>query len=181
MEDLFSILIAVGAIYGFYRWFNSSTAPASSSSSSSNGGGLSNIRQADVQALRTLFPQIDNSALVYDLMETRSIERTAENVLRRGRLTTPPYGFQLPSHLVVEPLSESLPNNTGNSTSSTKDTHKNLIKKYNLEDKDVDSINVNNGWGTTTGERDRQFKERKAKMILEARRKLIDKKKREVA
>lgn len=38
MEDLFSILIAVGAIYGFYRWFNSSAAPASSNSA----GGLSN-------------------------------------------------------------------------------------------------------------------------------------------
>ncbi|TIB65191.1 hypothetical protein E3P78_00691 [Wallemia ichthyophaga] len=139
------------------------------------------LAAAAAVAMAVAYPIIDNSALVYDLMETRSIERTAENVLRRGRLTTPPYGFQLPSHLVVEPLSESLPNNTGNSTSSTKDTHKNLIKKYNLEDKDVDSINVNNGWGTTTGERDRQFKERKAKMILEARRKLIDKKKREVA
>lgn len=91
----------------------------------------------------------------------------------------PPSDFQLPSHLVVEPLSESLPN-TSNTSRASNSASRNLIQKYNLENKDVDFINVDNGWGATTSERDRQFKDRKAKMILEARRKLIDKKKREV-
>ncbi|TIC13668.1 hypothetical protein E3Q10_01354 [Wallemia mellicola] len=172
MEDLFSILIAVGAIYGFYRWFSS----ASSYSLPSNSNGLSNIRQADVQALRTLFPQIDNASLVYDLVQTRSIERTAENVLRRGRLAQPPSGFTLPSHLDVEPLTETL---TTSRAATGKDAS-NLIEKYHLKDKDSTAINPSASWGNTTTEREKAFKDRKAKMILEARKKLIDKKKSEI-
>ena len=97
----------------------------------------------------------------------------------------PPSGFSLPSHLIVEPLTETAPinsNSNSNSASGTPSnkTNKNLIEKYNLENRDVDSIQVDKGWAATTGERDKQLKERKAKMILDARKKLIEKKKREV-
>ena len=88
----------------------------------------------------------------------------------------PPSNFHLPSHLDVVPLTESL----SRPSSEKKKDDGNLIKKYDLEDKDGNDINVTPSWGTTSNEREKTFKDRKAKMILDARKRLIDKKKNEI-
>ncbi|KAJ1028422.1 hypothetical protein NDA16_001589 [Ustilago loliicola] len=158
------------------------------------------VPQHMVDSVKTLFPHISDASIRYDLQRSGSVEATCERILNEGGLPSPPAGFfgtaepSTPSNAAT--LRAQNANRTPNgaasgsaSSVSTPSKSPNLISRYGLQSRiagsdDLPSTpnshtsNSSHGspssWATTPEERAKLLKDRKEQMILEARRKLLE-------
>ncbi|KAH6856600.1 hypothetical protein B0I37DRAFT_79297 [Chaetomium sp. MPI-CAGE-AT-0009] len=197
LPSLVAILVVSGLIIR-YLFFSSSPSTAAGSGpglasgrTGARGGAggdaaaLSRRREAAVQHIQQMFPQVDRRAALWDLQRTGgSVAATTERILA-GRLETPPITFQPPP-----PPNNGSANNTaaGQAKPAPGPVHPDLITRYNLKDKlgspDSESAGSSSGaetggrganekaWSTNRDERQSLLQRRRDQMILEARRKM---------
>ncbi|KAH6631806.1 CUE domain-containing protein [Chaetomium tenue] len=151
--------------------------------SSRDPGAQLRAREAAVEHIQQMFPQVDRRAALWDLQRSGgSVAATTERILA-GRLETPPITFQPPP-----PPGDS--NGSNNAASRVKPApgpaHRDLITRYNLRNKiraaESDSDEPSSGteaikkggkgWSTNREERQSLLQKRRDQMILEARRKM---------
>ncbi|PWY98535.1 hypothetical protein BCV70DRAFT_201852 [Testicularia cyperi] len=203
MNDSLGAIIAIVVLWAILR-FAFGGGSQSSSGSGMTAPTLNNARgrqvpQHMVDSVRTLFPHISEASIRYDLQRSGSAEATCERILNEGGLPNPPAGF----FGSVEPRSPA-PTSTStsigsgnthaspqtpNASASSKTASKspNLISRYGLQsrlatpEKNHDASSSSapgsspNGWAQTPEERAKILRDRKEKMILEARQKLLEK------
>ncbi|PLW46097.1 hypothetical protein PCANC_11564 [Puccinia coronata f. sp. avenae] len=201
-EDLFSVLAAIGIIALVYRWFT--TSPSNASTGPNSAGTLTALQRRamslprnQVDRLLTMFPQLTENEVRYALVVNRGgVEAVAERVLIRGGLEPPPPNF-FPQTSSPPAMPPSTNNTTGTSSqTSAPKTKPSLIAKLNLEayKEDQDSLfRANKEWSWEdcrarvahpqlhSSSNDDQsigssaLKERKARMVLESRWKMLQK------
>ncbi|KZT54254.1 hypothetical protein CALCODRAFT_18960 [Calocera cornea HHB12733] len=186
MEDLFYIIVAIMIIYVSYRWLfafgNGSVSNAGSAARDTNTAATLGFRPRTVtpeMTVAAMFPDIPEDNIRYDLLRTGSTERTVNSVLEKGFLPPPPPTFvrQPPGQpAAASPAARpaSAPALVTKSTS--------LISRFHLESRIRDKtegeaapINPKAAWEATAEQRQASLAERKAQMILAARKRLLEK------
>ncbi|KAK5070036.1 hypothetical protein LTR64_001870 [Lithohypha guttulata] len=177
-----SIAIVIGLAYLLYRYFTSSSSNGSDPSSSQSRNGL-RFTQAQVDQVANMFPQLSRRDIMWDLQRNRgSVNATVERVLGGRSLDPAPPSFQPP---MPETASQSTSTSSISSLLSGKQqVHPDLITRYKLQDRinssdkgkgvDTSGSASSNSWGATKDERQSALKRRRDEMILEARRKMLE-------
>ncbi|KAI9678445.1 MAG: hypothetical protein M1829_002043 [Trizodia sp. TS-e1964] len=154
-------------------------APSTASRASAGAAGTpTRARDADIEHIEQMFPQLDRRVIMWDLQRNGgSVAATTERVLTGRGLDTPPRSFQ-PLNLArpqASPATSSAP--------SSASSHPDLITRYRLEGKVAAGAGsaaepVENGrrpklpWAASKDERQKLLQRRREEMILEARRKM---------
>ncbi|TEY44711.1 hypothetical protein BOTCAL_0345g00090 [Botryotinia calthae] len=172
------IIILVGAFAVRYLFFSGS----SNGSSGSNRNSASNVRarEADVERIQQMFPQVPRRSIMWDLQRNGgNVVATTERILSGRGLEVPPQSFQPP---LPAPAAAS-----STSTQSSKPTQPDLITRYNLKAKlaeeqaekreaeERESKQKQGGgaaWSSNKNERQALLQKRREEMILAARRKM---------
>ncbi|KAL2135987.1 hypothetical protein VTI74DRAFT_6036 [Chaetomium olivicolor] len=191
LPSLVVILVLSGLIIR-YLFFSSPAGGATSSPSSARAAArndpaaLMRSREAAVERIQQMFPQVDRRTVLWDLQRTGgNIAATTERILA-GRLETPPVTFQPPPPPTSN--NNSVNSNTNsNAQPSSKPvvvpTHPDLITRYNLQDKlnsgdpegsgsGAETTGRSKAWSNDKNERQSLLQRRRDQMILEARRKM---------
>lgn len=160
------------------------------------------VPQHMIDSVKTLFPHIPDASIRYDLQRSGSVEETCERILNEGGLPPPPAGFfgaaESSTTSTAAAVRAQNANRTapltaaaaaGASTGVTTPTKSpNLISRFGLQSRlasdDLTSTPLSNkstssqgspsSWATTPEERARILKDRKEQMILEARKKMLE-------
>ncbi|KAF6767166.1 Ubiquitin system component Cue [Kalmanozyma brasiliensis GHG001] len=158
------------------------------------------VPQHMIDSVKTLFPHIPDASIRYDLQRSGSVEATCERILNEGGLPSPPAGFfstaepSTPSNTAATRAqnNRTTPNAAASasaSTSSTPSKSPNLISRYGLQSRIVSAGDVPgtpdshasssshgspSSWATTPEARAKLLKDRKEQMILEARKKMLE-------
>ncbi|WWC59977.1 uncharacterized protein I303_102540 [Kwoniella dejecticola CBS 10117] len=190
MEDIVPTIIIIAAIYFLVRWFTSGK------SGNNAEGGIRGVTPSMVETVHGAFPHVPIPNIIYSLSRTRSAQATSEEILERGTLQAPPPNFSIPASLLPATTGP-VPSTTNTANSATKASstkNSSLIERYNLsaripshkgKEKDVDSgtstptsvdsFEDKGKWEDSREKREMGLKERKEKMILEARRRMMEK------
>jgi coupling of ubiquitin conjugation to ER degradation protein 1 len=112
-----------------------------------------------IEVVHSIAPHLSEAQIRHDLQRTGSVQETVERVLNEGTLPLPP-GY-------VEPQ------NDGGDERNKVDNIKaeNLLKKYNV-DESASSSGVKTQWSDSAEVRAKSLQEKKAEMILKARKRL---------
>ncbi|KZO90640.1 hypothetical protein CALVIDRAFT_389059 [Calocera viscosa TUFC12733] len=188
MEDLLYIIVAVIIIYVSYRWlFSSGNGAATSSGGPARDANTAatlgfrprNVTPEMVQTVAAMFPDIPEDNIRYDLLRTGSTERTVNSVLEKGFLPAPP-----PTYIRQPPATTVAPSPAARPAAATSSAPKSasLISRFHLEGRIRDSAEGANAqlsskapWEATPEQRQASLSERKAQMILAARKRLLEK------
>lgn len=150
---------------------------------------LARSREAAVERIQQMFPQVERRAILWDLQRTGgNIAATTERILA-GRMELPPISFQPPP-----PPGTSSNNSNGRPSQAAKPAdvpaQPDLITRYNLKDKISAPVQeqkeepapkessasskgaTGKAWSTNKDERQSLLQKRRDQMILEARRKM---------
>ncbi|WWC68983.1 uncharacterized protein I206_102919 [Kwoniella pini CBS 10737] len=190
MEDIVPTIIIIAAIYFLVRWFTSNK------SGDNTQGGIRGVTPSMVETVHGAFPHVPIPNIIYSLSRTRSAQATSEEILERGTLQAPPPNFSIPASLLPASTGPVPVNaNSANSTNKSANTkNSSLIDRYNLASRipshkgkekevdsgtstpsSVDSFDDKGKWEDSKEKREMGLKERKEKMILEARRRMLEK------
>ncbi|TGO57693.1 hypothetical protein BCON_0063g00510 [Botryotinia convoluta] len=172
------IIILVGAFAVRYLFFSGSN----NGSSGSNRNSASNVRarEADVERIQQMFPQVSRRSIMWDLQRNGgNVVATTERILSGRGLEVPPQSFQPPLPAPAAASSTSI--------QSSKPTQPDLITRYNLKAKlaeeqaekreaeERESKQKQGGgaaWSSNKSERQALLQKRREEMILAARRKM---------
>ncbi|ODO06274.1 hypothetical protein L198_01506 [Cryptococcus wingfieldii CBS 7118] len=188
MEDIIATLIIVTAVYFAIRWL------IGGKSSGTAEGGIRGVTPAMVETVHSAFPDIPVPNIIYHLSRTKSAQSTSEEILERGFLAAPPPTFNMPASLLPTTTPPAQVSNTAqpqNTKTASAIKAQSLIDRYNLssrvpslkgKEKAVEenqlaetSANAASKWEDSKEKREMGLKERKEKMILEARRRMLEK------
>ncbi|WVQ73867.1 hypothetical protein IAR50_003448 [Cryptococcus sp. DSM 104548] len=188
MEDIIATLIIVAAIYFAVRWL------IGGKSSGTAEGGIRGVTPEMVETVHSAFPHIPVPNIIYHLSRTKSAQSTSEEILEKGFLAAPPPTFNIPASLfsTTTPPAQIPPTAQTQNTKSTATKAQSLIDRYNLsskvpsakgKEKAVEqdqqeaeaSASTGSKWEDSKEKREMGLKERKEKMILEARRRMLEK------
>jgi len=175
-----AILLIVGILA--VRWIFSSS--GNSTATQGNGRPMARGFRVDprhVDAVAQMFPQLSRRDIMWDLHRNGgNIQMTIERLLAGRSLETPPQSFQpiLPPPPTPPPSSRP----SQSSTSAKSPPGPNLIQRYNLESKvsvpetsEASENSMKPGWSNSKSERQNLLQKRREEMILQARRKMMDK------
>ena len=203
MNDSLGALLAIVVLWSILRFAFGGGNNTSNSNGGHRAPALDNARarqvpQHMVDSVKTLFPHIPDASIRYDLQRSGSVEETCERILNEGGLPSPPAGFfgtaepTTPSNAAT--LRAQNANRTPNgaasasaSAISTPSKSPNLISRFGLQTRiedempstpssksTISSQDSPSSWATTPEERAKLLKDRKEQMILEARRKMLE-------
>ncbi|GMK54699.1 hypothetical protein CspeluHIS016_0112850 [Cutaneotrichosporon spelunceum] len=167
LEDVLPTLILLGLLYAVYRWLAGPSTPPDP---------FGNVRRDMVEAVTSAFPNEPLNNVVYSLTRTRSAQTTSEMILERGSLPDPPANFLVPDHLRP-------PVSVPHTSAAARDTEApvpqkatSLIDRYGLGARlEADSAASSSKWEATREGREADLRARKERMILEARRRMLEK------
>ncbi|GJJ13047.1 hypothetical protein Clacol_007296 [Clathrus columnatus] len=143
-----------------------------------------------VSTVQTMFPDIPRPNIHYDLLRTGSVELTSNKLLERGFLENPPRNyFEL---FPVQSATQSTEPRSGSSMATEPSLktqaapQTNLINRFHLEerikDDSIELSSIDPGgksiWEDTPERREQSLRERKAQMVLAARKKLVEQERR---
>ncbi|KAK7927202.1 hypothetical protein PG985_004200 [Apiospora marii] len=174
------LIVVLGGLAVRYFFFSSGT-PSTGQQQPRDAAAAARTREAAVERIQQMFPQLDRRAILWDLQRTGgSISATTERVLS-GRIETPPVTFQPPSP-------PRTPANAASSRSQQqkpvvpKSTEPDLITRYNLQSRISESSGGAEGsnsvdgkgkaWSSNRDERQSALQRRRDEMIIAARRKM---------
>ncbi|CDS82390.1 uncharacterized protein SPSC_03209 [Sporisorium scitamineum] len=159
------------------------------------------VPQHMVDSVKTLFPHIPDASIRYDLQRSGSVEATCERILNEGGLPSPSAGFfgtaepSTPANaatLRAQNANRTTPTAAASGSASALSTPSkspNLISRFGLQSRlaasddlpstpqshtSTSSQGSPSGWATTPEERAKLLKDRKEQMILEARKKMLE-------
>ncbi|KAK0463353.1 hypothetical protein IW261DRAFT_1493703 [Armillaria novae-zelandiae] len=174
MGEVVHVAVAFLVIVFIFRW---ATTP-DKGSSDALGFRPKKVTQEMVDAVTAVFPDIPPDNARYDLLKTGSVEQTTNNILERGFLDAPPAAYYtvFPRHA---PAPAPPPAPTLTPPPPEKET---LISRYSLHDRLATEPSIPESevggkavWEDSPQKREASLKERKAKMILAARQRLLAK------
>ncbi|KAI0797091.1 hypothetical protein C8Q75DRAFT_743387 [Abortiporus biennis] len=187
MGEVVNVIVAFAVIVFIVRWATSGKeSSAEPSPASILGFRPRNVTNEMVETIHSMFPDIPTDNIRYDLLRTGSVEVTSNKLIERGFLPAPP-----PSYYTLYPrtpvnTAPQTPNNgraPAPAAPSSKEKRDNLISKYHLESRLTSGsssaiVNPEEAggkavWEDTPEKREASLRERKAKMILAARERLL--------
>lgn len=202
MNDSLGALLAIVVLWSILRFaFGGGNNTAINGGQHAPAINIARSRQVPqhmVDSVKTLFPHIPDASIRYDLQRSGSIEATCERILNEGGLPSPAAGFfgtaepSTPSNAATAraQTANRTPNGAASSSAvSTPSKSPNLISRFGLQSRiagaddlpSTPSSSVSaksqgspSSWATTPEERAKILKDRKEQMILEARRKLLE-------
>ena len=134
-----------------------------------------------------MFPDIPEASIRYDLSLSGSAEVTCERILQQGYLPLPPPGFP-GADVARQAVSEDYQRHhtpstpaaaTASATRAASSTSSNLISRFHLESRLHEPHTTPKGkepaavaWSPNAQDRQQSLQERKAQMILQARKRL---------
>ncbi|GAA5983924.1 hypothetical protein JCM10908_005976 [Rhodotorula pacifica] len=162
------------------------------------------ISQASVDQVTTMFPNVSQYAARWELERNGgSVERAVERALREGGLPEPPASYFPPTADATPAttpfpttpargaaITAATPTTPASSSSTNRGTPPSLIARMGLQaqvaadvkgkgkasDEGAGSASASaSGWSPKAEERERNLRARKEKLVLEARRKLLEK------
>ncbi|KAK1920917.1 hypothetical protein DB88DRAFT_113432 [Papiliotrema laurentii] len=191
-EDIAPTILLIVILYFVFRCLSRPR------QSASGEAGIRGVTRAMVDTVHGAFPDIPASNIIYSLSRTRSSQATSEEILERGFLPAPPASFSIPASLLPDQPTPVLASTT--TQSNTKFTNQQkpnqtLIDRFNLssrlpsrkgKEKDPAEspataeaekpvVGAKNEWADSKERREQELRERKERMILEARRRLLEK------
>ena len=172
-------LLAV-ALVGFFaiRWYFNKPPGSSSPGSSSSSAGASRSRAVDpaqITQVSAMFPQLDRRSIAWDLHRNGgNVAGTSERILSGRGLDAPPPSFQPPLPAQAAPATQAPVVNAG---------QPDLITRYGLQnrinDKGKEAVRSEEqkrmAWTSDKAARAEGLKRRREEMVLEARRKMLEK------
>lgn len=124
------IIIVLITIFVVRYFFFSGSSSASTHTRSTSAANNIRAREADVERVQQMFPQVSRRSIMWDLQRNGgNVVATTERILSGRGLEVPPQSFQPP--LPALPLSPS----TASAASQTKPLQPDLITRYNLKAK----------------------------------------------
>ncbi|KAH6673770.1 hypothetical protein B0J14DRAFT_591545 [Halenospora varia] len=171
------IILVLGALAIRYFFFSS----PSSSTANRAANSASNIRarEADVERIQQMFPQVSRRSIMWDLQRNGgNVVATTERILSGRGLEVPPQSFQPP----LPASASSTP--SSNTPAQAKALQPDLITRYNLKSKleeqstssaippEEETKKQGQAWSANKGERQALLQRRREEMILAARRKM---------
>jgi len=197
MGELLNVVVAVAVVAIVFRW-----ATAGNNTNGQNGQpnpttllGFRprSVTDQMVDTVHSMFPDIPKDNIRYDLLRTGSAELTTNKILEKGFLDAPPAPYYRLYPRASQPAPQPRQNNATASGSKPKPPQPTLINRFHLEKRiespepeDVEILTnstVGNGgstkgvWQDSAEKREQNLKERKERMILAARKRLLDQEK----
>ncbi|PPQ74308.1 hypothetical protein CVT26_004153 [Gymnopilus dilepis] len=142
----------------------------------------SSLPYVQVDTISNMFPDIPADNIRYDLLRTGNVELTTNKILERGFLDAPPAAYHTLYPRTPAPATNAAAPGAARATTTgvPKKPKENLISRYGLQDRlqTAESIKEEElggkaAWEDTPEKREASLKERKAKMILAARQRLL--------
>ncbi|CZT00811.1 hypothetical protein WAI453_009124 [Rhynchosporium graminicola] len=178
-------LVFILLVGGFaIRFFFFSTGSGSQSRNSNSANNV-RAREADVERIQQMFPQVSRRSIMWDLQRNGgNVVATTERVLSGRGLEVPPQSFQPPL-----PVPASSATSTA-TPAQAKPLQPDLITRYNLKAKLAEEASKVDGsvegevatstgkqkhgqaWSANKGERQALLQRRREEMIMAARRKM---------
>ncbi|KAG0339305.1 hypothetical protein BG000_002386 [Podila horticola] len=173
MTDFVSITIVVVIIFMVFRWL-SAPGDAQPSRQGQNRGRIPTrptrlVNPEMVETVRSMFPHVPTAAIHYDLQKTGSVEQTCDNILRDGSLPMPP---------APRPPTPPTTASSSSSSAGSSVTNGNLVQRFKLQEaaeKNYVPEEPSKVWGDSAEKRQEVFKSRKEFMVLQARKRMLEK------
>ncbi|KAF9218002.1 hypothetical protein BGZ59_003784 [Podila verticillata] len=174
MTDFVSITIVVVIIFMVFRWL-SAPGDAQPSRQGQNRGRIPTrparlVNPEMVETVRSMFPHVPTAAIHYDLQKTGSVEQTCDNILRDGSLPMPP--------APRPPTPPTTASSSSSSAAGSSVTNGNLVQRFKLQEaaeKNYVPEEPSKVWGDSAEKRQEVFKSRKEFMVLQARKRMLEK------
>jgi len=178
------LILVLGALAIRYFFYSSND----SASHGRNGANNLRAREADVERIQQMFPQVSRRSIMWDLQRNGgNVVATTERILSGRGLEVPPQSFQPP---LPVPTSSSTP--ASSAAAQAKPLPPDLITRYNLQAKLAEGASQKAGlesaeveapsaggkqkqgqsWSQNKGERQALLQRRREEMILAARKKM---------
>ncbi|KAF9074742.1 hypothetical protein BDP27DRAFT_1316752 [Rhodocollybia butyracea] len=183
MGEVVNVVVAFAVIVFIFRWATSSSPANNNNPSPADTLGFrpKNVTQDMVDTIGNMFPDIPRDNIRYELLRTGSVERTTNKILEKGFLDAPPPSyFTLYPRAVLNPTAGA-PGPANNATSSSVKPET-LISRFNLQSRikgdaptviPEEEVGGKARWEDTPEKREESLRERKAKMILAARQRML--------
>ncbi|WFD20744.1 hypothetical protein MCAP1_002996 [Malassezia caprae] len=133
---------------------------------------MNDLMQQMVGVVKSMFPHVPEASIRYDLMLSGSAEVTCDKILQQGYLPPPPDGFPGADE-ARQPATVEPPQPPSEPATSAPPPPANLITRYHLEERLADAetpSTLSAAWSDNANDRQKSLEERKAQMILQARR-----------
>ncbi|KAI5921585.1 hypothetical protein F4810DRAFT_677755 [Camillea tinctor] len=178
------LIVVLGGLIIRYLFFPGAGAAAGQTRGPRDAQSAARAREAAVERIQQMFPQVDRRTILWDLQHTGgNIMATTDRILA-GRLATPPVTFQPPPP-PPSPASSAAAAQSAAAASKapSKPAEPDLITRYNLQSK-INSSSSSSGideaavgakgkaWSSNRDERQAALQRRRDDMILAARRKM---------
>ncbi|KAM0712058.1 hypothetical protein Q7P37_011152 [Cladosporium fusiforme] len=175
-------LLAV-ALVGFFaiRWYMNKPLPIDGGNSSGSSSSASRNRAVDpaqISQVSAMFPQLDRRSIAWDLHRNGgNVAATSERILTGRGLDNPPPSYQPP--LPAQPAAA-----RSSAAPATAAGQQDLITRYGLQgrinDKGKEAVRSEeqkrtSAWTSDKAARAEGLKKRREEMVLEARRKMLEK------
>ncbi|KAL7419838.1 hypothetical protein Q5752_005754 [Cryptotrichosporon argae] len=172
-EDILPAIVTIALIYAAVRYFVGKK-PADSSA-------LPGVTREMVDAVASAFPDVPARSVVYSLARTRSVQATSEEILERGFLPAPPASFSPPAALLPAAV-HAAPAQSPAKPAPARPAQS-LLARFGIEADDKGKRKEGAGagageapkWEATRESRETDLRRRKERMILEARRRMLEK------
>ncbi|CCM01253.1 uncharacterized protein FIBRA_03302 [Fibroporia radiculosa] len=187
MGEVVNVIVAVAVIVFIVRWATSGKDESSGPSPSSVlGFKPRNVTIEMVETVHNMFPDIPSDNIRYDLLRTGNVQQTTNTILERGFLPAPPPAYYTIYPRAVDQVPAANQPNAANvdaTTSHAKSRAESLISRYNLQERVAVSSGISSAtpeeacgktvWEDSAEKREANLRERKARMILAARERLL--------
>ncbi|KAL5504967.1 hypothetical protein ACEPAH_7630 [Sanghuangporus vaninii] len=202
MSEVVNVVVAIAVIVFVVRWATSGESPEDKRVRTTLGFRPKNVTQEMIETVASMFPDMPRENIHYDLLRTGSVEQTTNKIIERGYLDTPRAGyFRIYPHTdsqgqrpqPTRPASAASSANlqpqpqASSSSSSFVKPGPSLIERYQLKERlsgqggvAIDTPEQAGGkasWEATPERREASLKERKAQMVLAARKRLLEQQK----
>ncbi|KAJ8503018.1 hypothetical protein ONZ45_g11227 [Pleurotus djamor] len=193
MGEVVNVIVAFAVIVFIFRWATAPTPvvePDPEDTVLERLGFIPKIINTPmIDTVSSMFPDIPRSHITYDLLKTGSVEVTSNKILEKGFLEVPP-----PVYYEVFPRDDENPqpvqapqhplHNHNAAVSAAKRERRSLISRYKLHDR-ISTENADDEpapefeiggkavWEDTPEKREASLRERKAQMILAARKRML--------
>ncbi|THH01012.1 hypothetical protein EW026_g1612 [Hermanssonia centrifuga] len=181
MGEVVNVLVAFAVIVFVFKWATSSKdSPADAQSPAAIlGFRPKNITQEQVDTVHAMFPDIPRENIHFELLRSGNVQQTSNKILERGFLPAPP-----PAYYTIYPRTATPdaprpgPAANTNQNKSAPQPKENLISRYRLENR-LDSSAASSAtedplkWDDSPEKREAGLRERKARMVLAARQRLL--------
>lgn len=186
MGEVLNVIVAFAVIVFAVRW-----ATKGKEQPNSPGAVLGfrpkHVTDEMVNSTQTMFPDIPRANIHYSLLRTGSVQVTSNTILEKGFLDAPPpayYTLYPQQHHQQQQQQQPLPvpqPAARNEPTPSKKGSESLIKRFHLESRikedtptELENAGGKAAWEVTPEAREKSLQERKAQMILAARRRWLE-------